>query len=209
MVMEEEVKYTSEFDGQTTDEVLKHAKSVKDLTIPSLSNISGFVCIDNEGKAIGMMSKEQVSQVVGGLLPVATLTQKGLMDSYHTRSIGDGFVVNAGSGHKGKYVKLFTINNYNGTIATVEMCSYGNSSSFLLAISLGNGTQSVIAFRNGKLLLGSLSGFKFYVVGLSVYMFVPASIKDCYVYVSNRQGTVHDGKDILDSIDTSVEISIS
>lgn len=66
--MEEEVKYTSEFDGQTTDEVLKHAKSVKDLTIPSLSNISGFVCIDNEGKAIGMMSKEQVAQVVGGLL---------------------------------------------------------------------------------------------------------------------------------------------
>ena len=38
--MEEEVKYTSEFDGQTTDEVLKHAKSVKDLTIPSLSHIS-------------------------------------------------------------------------------------------------------------------------------------------------------------------------
>ena len=147
--------------------------------------------------------------VVGGLLPVATLTQKGLMDSYHTRSIGDGFVVNAGSGHKGKYVKLFTINNYNGTIATVEMCSYGDSSSFLLVISLGNGTQSVIAFRKGKLLLGSLSGFKFYVVGLSVYMFVPASIKDCYVYVSNRQGTVHGGRDILDSIDTSVEISIS
>ena len=71
--MEEEVKYTSEFDGQTTDEVLKHAKSVKDLTIPSLSNISGFVCIDNEGKAIGMMSKEQVSQVVGGLLPIFIL----------------------------------------------------------------------------------------------------------------------------------------
>lgn len=146
---------------------------------------------------------------MGGLLPVATLTQKGLMDSNHTRSIGDGFVVNAGSGHKGKYVKLFTINNYNGTIATVEMCSYGNSSSFLLAISLGNGTQSVIAFRNGKLLLGSLSGFKFYVVGLSVYMFVPSTSKDCYVYVANRQGTVHDGKDISDSIDTSTEISIS
>ena len=68
--MEEEVKYTSEFDGQTTDEVLKHAKSVKDLTIPSLSNISGFVCIDNEGKAIGMMSKEQVAQVVGGLIGI-------------------------------------------------------------------------------------------------------------------------------------------
>lgn len=160
----------------------------------------------------GNSAKQGISSlatVVGGLLPVATLTQKGLMDSNHTRSIGDGFVVNAGSGHKGKYVKLFTINNYNGTIATVEMCSYGNSSSFLLAISLGNGTQSVIAFRNGKLLLGSLSGFKFYVVGLSVYMFVPSTSKDCYVYVANRQGTVHDGKDISDSIDTSTEISIS
>ena len=62
--MEEEVKYTSEFDGQTTDEVLEHAKSVKDLTIPSLSEISGFVCINKEGNAIGMMSKEQVAQVV-------------------------------------------------------------------------------------------------------------------------------------------------
>lgn len=146
---------------------------------------------------------------MGGLLPVATLTQKGLMGSYHTRSIGDGFVVNAGSGRKGKYVKLFTIYNYNGAIATVEMCSYGDSSSFLLVISLGISTQSVIAYRKGKLLLGSLSGFKFYVVGLSVYMFVPASIKDCYVYISNRQGVVHDGTDISDAIDTSVEISIS
>lgn len=77
--MEEEVKYTSEFDGQTTDEVLKHAKSVKDLTIPSLSNISGFVCIDNEGKAIGMMSKEQVAQVVGGLIGTVTSNKNGLL----------------------------------------------------------------------------------------------------------------------------------
>ena len=66
--MEEELKYTSKFDGPTTDEVLEHAKSVKDLTIPSLSEISGFVCINKEGNAIGMMSKEQVAQVVGGLL---------------------------------------------------------------------------------------------------------------------------------------------
>ena len=79
MVMEEEVKYTSEFDGQTTDEVLKHAKSVKDLTIPSLSNISGFVCIDNEGKAIGMMSKEDIAQVVGGLIGEANSNKDGLM----------------------------------------------------------------------------------------------------------------------------------
>lgn len=146
---------------------------------------------------------------MGELLPDATILRSGLMTSRHAQILGYGFVINAGSGHKGKYVKLFTIKNYNGTIATVEMCSYGDNSSFLLVISLGNSTQSVIAFRNGKLLFGSLSGFKFYVVGLSVYMFVPASIKDCYAYVSNKQGTVHDGNDILDSIDTSVEISIS
>ena len=146
---------------------------------------------------------------VGGLLPVATLTQKGLMDSYHTRSIGDGFVVNTQSGIKGKYVKILTINNYNGTIAFIEMCSYGDSSYFYVALSLGNGTQTKIAFRSGKILFGALSGFRFYVVGLSVYMFVPSTSKDCYVYVANRQGIVHDGKDISDSIDTSAEISIS
>ena len=77
--MEEEVKYTSEFDGQTTDEVLEHAKSVKDLTIPSLSEISGFVCINKEGNAIGMMSKEQVAQVVGGLIGLATSNKNGLV----------------------------------------------------------------------------------------------------------------------------------
>lgn len=186
------------------------AGDLREIDMTKATNMDGkkIRLVGDDGKGY-WMEKEDLASVVGGLLPVATLTQKGLMDSYHTRSIGDGFVVNAGSGHKGKYVKLFTINNYNGTIATVEMCSYGNSSSFLLAISLGNGTQSVIAFRNGKLLLGSLSGFKFYVVGRSVYMFVPSTSKDCYVYVANRQGTVHDGKDISDSIDTSTEISIS
>jgi hypothetical protein len=86
--MEEEVKYTSEFDGQTTDEVLKHAKSVKDLTIPSLSNISGFVCIDNEGKAIGMISKEQVAQVVGGLIGTATANKDGLLPKNKVLSLG-------------------------------------------------------------------------------------------------------------------------
>lgn len=90
--MEEEVKYTSEFDGQTTDEVLKHAKSVKDLTIPSLSNISGFVCIDNEGKAIGMMSKEQVAQVVGGLIGLANGEKNGLMSYYAAKVTGLGMI---------------------------------------------------------------------------------------------------------------------
>lgn len=146
---------------------------------------------------------------MGGLLPKASLSQEGIMTTDHTRMLGDGFVINSITGQKGKFVKLFTINNYNGMIATVEMCSYGDDAHFYLTLKLAISTQSVIAFKSGKILFGALSGFKFYVVGKSVYMFVPASIKDCYVYVSNRQGTVHDGKDILDSIDTSIEISIA
>ena len=93
--MDEQIKYKSEFDGPTTDEVLEHAKSVKDLTIPSLSNISGFVCIDNEGKAIGMMSKEQVAQVVGGLIGTATNDKDGLMSRYYAIR---RLVAEAGSG---------------------------------------------------------------------------------------------------------------
>lgn len=106
--MEEEVKYTSEFDGQTTDEVLKHAKSVKDLTIPSLSNISGFVCIDNEGKAIGMMSKEDIAQVVGELLPEASTTNKGLMTTY----LAGLTVTHSVNVKSGDFVKLFTVRQY-------------------------------------------------------------------------------------------------
>lgn len=104
--MEEEVKYTSEFDGQTTDEVLKHAKSVKDLTIPSLSNISGFVCIDNEGKAIGMMSKEQVAQVVGGLIGEATTTKGGLMSALDKQYKGAN---NYNILPSNKYLRLFAL----------------------------------------------------------------------------------------------------
>lgn len=180
----------------------------KENELTSANNFEWVRALDANGNSI-RISKSDLVSVLEGLFPQASLTRNGIMNTNHTKSIGDGFVVNSTSGHKGKYVKLFTINNYNGTISTIEMCSHGDSSSFLLVISLGNGNQSTIAFRNGKLLLGALSGFKFYVVGLSVYMYVPASIKDCYVFISNRQGTVHDGKDILDSIDTSVEISIS
>ena len=64
----EELKYTSKFDGQQSDEILEKSKKLLNAELTTLSDISGFVAIDNEGKAIGMMSKEQVAQVVGGLL---------------------------------------------------------------------------------------------------------------------------------------------
>mgnify|MGYP000786453819 CR=1 FL=1 len=66
----EELKYTSKFDGQQSDEILEKSKKLLNAELTTLSDISGFVAIDKEGKAIGMMSKEQVAQVVGGLLPI-------------------------------------------------------------------------------------------------------------------------------------------
>ena len=110
--MEEELKYTSEFDGPTTDEVLEHAKSVKDLTIPSLSEISGFVCINKEGNAIGMMSKEQVAQVVGELIGPATSNKNGLISSTLYSELKLSFY--SGNGYAGgsdKMYKAFTFSN--------------------------------------------------------------------------------------------------
>lgn len=146
--------------------------------------------------------------VVGGLLPVATLSNNGIMTSSHVKNIDNGFVVNSGTGQKGKYVKLFTLGNYQGVLASVKYSSYGDANRFHIVLHLGT-SDGVFSVVYGLLQLGSLNGFKFYVNGFSVYMYVPSGIKDCYIYLSSQLGTVHNGKDILDSIDTSVEISIS
>lgn len=139
--MEEEVKYTSKFDGPTTDEVLEHAKSVKDLTIPSLSNISGFVCIDNEGKAIGMMSKEQVASVLAELMPVASNNVKGLVAGSSSnfanpkRIYGSTDEVLIGTSLvKGGYCSLLIdIEFYNGSNNTLYHVDAGKSEGDLTA----------------------------------------------------------------------------
>lgn len=163
--------------------------------------------MDSEGNP-KRTATTSLATVVGGLLPVATLSNNGIMTSSHVKNIDNGFVVNSGTGQKGKYVKLFTLGNYHGVLASVKYSSYGDANRFHIVLHLGTGDGSV-AVRYGLLQLGSLNGFKFYMNGFSVYMYVPSGIKDCYIYLSSQLGTVHNGKDILDSIDTSVEISIS
>lgn len=44
--------------------------------LPSLDNISAFVCIDNNGNNAGIMSKEQVAQVVGELTGFSKIAVK-------------------------------------------------------------------------------------------------------------------------------------
>ena len=45
------------------------------LALPSLSDISAFVAINQAGDAVGVMSKEQVATVLGELLPISDLQQ--------------------------------------------------------------------------------------------------------------------------------------
>lgn len=81
--MAEEI-YNLKFSGEETDEILESAKNVKDANLTTLNDISGFVCIDKNGNAIGMMSKEQVASVVGGLL------QGSLLPSFRSQELTHG-----------------------------------------------------------------------------------------------------------------------
>lgn len=84
--MAEEI-YNLKYSGEETDEILESAKNVKEANLTTLNDISGFVCINKEGNAIGMMSKEQVAQVVGGLIGQATSSQSGLMPAFRTMNV--------------------------------------------------------------------------------------------------------------------------
>ena len=55
------------------------------LALPDLSDISKFVAVNAKGDAIGLMTKEQVAQVLGELIGVATPSKDGLMSR-------DGFI---------------------------------------------------------------------------------------------------------------------
>ena len=138
--MAEELKYTSGYDGATTDDLLGYAQEAKEvgvnayvkeskelksneyvrsmkeqlpaedaetvqvydvegvphkiskkeliskagIQLPSLEEIGGFVAYDTNGQALGLMSKEQVAQVVGGLIGEATQDKDGLMSKEYT-----------------------------------------------------------------------------------------------------------------------------
>lgn len=47
--------------------------------LPELANVSKFVCLDNEGKLAGVMSKEDVAKVLGELIGAVSENKDGLM----------------------------------------------------------------------------------------------------------------------------------
>lgn len=89
-----EERFTSQYDGTTQDNLLKFSENVKKattvdgaetvnvqgFTLPRISDISGFVAVNNAGNAIGFMSKEQIASVLGELLPVVSSSTKGFVD---------------------------------------------------------------------------------------------------------------------------------
>lgn len=115
--MEEKLKYTSKFNGEDTDSILEGAKKVINAELPSLDEIGGFMVYDKEGKAIGLMSSEQVSKVVGGLLPEASKTNKGLMTPY----LAGLTVTHSVTVKSGDFVKLFTVRQFG--IGTFQLFS--------------------------------------------------------------------------------------
>ena len=145
--MAEELKYTSGYDGATTDDLLGYAQEAKELDsnayvkeskelksneyvlsmkeqttaedaetvqvfdvngvphkitkkeliskagiqLPSLEEIGGFVAYDTNGQVLGLMSKEQVAQVVGELLKNKTFAESigGLWNNNEIYDLND------------------------------------------------------------------------------------------------------------------------
>lgn len=61
-----------------TEYVGKKELSGEIAELPTLEDISKFVCIDENGKVAGVMTKERVASVLAGLIGIATLEKSGL-----------------------------------------------------------------------------------------------------------------------------------
>lgn len=101
------------------------------LALPSLSDISAFVAINQAGDAVGIMSKEQVATVLGGLLSISGL-QKAFQYKRFSLKNGETATVGKVSGlmvirHPWSDSKLTVVlvNNYNKEITQVAGREYG------------------------------------------------------------------------------------
>lgn len=64
-----------------TDYIGKDELSYEIATLPSLNNISKFICVDSNGEMAGTMTKEQVSSVIAEIIGTVTITKNGLLPS--------------------------------------------------------------------------------------------------------------------------------
>lgn len=122
-------------------------------------------------------------------------------------AIPNSYVVNGATELKGKYVKIISVNDWNGSIINVKVSNYGNGSYFYIILCLA--TNNIVRWVSGKLIAGNISGFSFYRVDKSIYMFIPDSIQDLYVTLDASMGNVSYGKEYENTIDLSNPITIS
>ena len=122
-------------------------------------------------------------------------------------AIPNSYVVNGATELKGKYVKIISVNDWNGSIINVKVSNYGNGSYFYIILCLA--TNNIGRWVSGKLIAGNISGFSFYRVDKSIYMFIPDSIPDLYVTLDASMGNVSYGEEYENTIDLSNPITIS
>ena len=147
------------------------------------------------------------ASVLGELIGTATSNKSGLMSPKLYCAIPNSYVVNGATELKGKYVKIISVNDWNGSIINVKVSNYGNGSYFYIILCLA--TNNIGRWVSGKLIAGNISGFSFYRVDKSIYMFIPDSIPDLYVTLDASMGNVSYGEEYENTIDLSNPITIS
>ena len=158
---------------------------------------------------LGWKSQQQWSDflLLGELIGTATSNKSGLMSPKLYCAIPNSYVVNGATELKGKYVKIISVNDWNGSIINVKVSNYGNGSYFYIILCLA--TNNIGRWVSGKLIAGNISGFSFYRVDKSIYMFIPDSIPDLYVTLDASMGNVSYGEEYENTIDLSNPITIS
>mgnify|MGYP000024018245 FL=1 len=144
---------------------------------------------------------------LGELIGIATSNKSGLMSPKLYCAIPNSYVVNGATELKGKYVKIISVNDWSGSIINVKVSNYGNGSYFYIILCLA--TNNIGRWASGKLIAGNISGFSFYRVDKSIYMFIPDSIQDLYVTLDASMGNVSYGEEYENTIDLSNPITIS
>ena len=174
--------------------------------VPVVSDIVTIFGKRSNGEIV-QIDKSNLATLLGELIGIATSNKSGLMSPKLYCAIPNSYVVNGATELKGKYVKIISVNDWSGSIINVKVSNYGNGSYFYIILCLA--TNNIGRWVSGKLIAGNISGFSFYRVDKSIYMFIPDSIQDLYVTLDASMGNVSYGEEYENTIDLSNPITIS
>ena len=174
--------------------------------LPTVTDAANVRVLQSSGDA-AKMTMQSLASKLEELIGIATSNKSGLMSPKLYCAIPNSYVVNGATELKGKYVKIISVNDWSGSIINVKVSNYGNGSYFYIILCLA--TNNIGRWVSGKLIAGNISGFSFYRVDKSIYMFIPDSIQDLYVTLDASMGNVSYGEEYENTIDLSNPITIS